>query len=172
MKSSKSLLALTATTPLALAAVLAAAPQAGAAVGNATVSGPRVLDNGRTLSVMLGNAVSDVNADDAMAQQVTAALAGNGIGDLVAYAMRNSPQRTSTCNAAVTATDPNGAGGTGSAVLRTGQASNEIRIPDQAAGTKWAVGDFDHFAVKVTCTDTSGTGMSVTTVDQDGIATQ
>jgi hypothetical protein len=169
---SKSLLALTATTPLALAAVLAAAPQAGAAVGGAMVDGPRVLDNGRTLSVVLDSAITDANTDSAMAQEVAGALAGEGIGDLVAYALRNGPPQTSACNATVTATDPDGARGTASAALRTGQASNEIRVPDQAAGTRWGVGDFDRFDVRIECTAPPGAGMSVTTVDQDGIATQ
>jgi hypothetical protein len=171
MRPDKSRWTLAASAPLALAAVLAAAPQAGAGVGGAAVSSPHVAADG-TLTVEFTSAVSDQAADAAEARNVAASFVGEWAGQLIDEAARNNPPHAAaTCRANATATDPNGATGTASADVPTGLNDTRLVIPDQAPRTKWGVGDLDHFTVELVCTDT-GTGGSVSraVIDQDETA--
>lgn len=158
--------------PLAVAALLAAAPQAVAGVADAAVNNPQVVDQGGKLAVDFTSAVSDQTADAAEAREVAAGLVGDWAGQLVDQAERDNPPRNATCQATATATDPNGATGTASVPVPTGYADTMLQIPDQAPGTtKWGVGDLDHFTVNVTCTDmTAGGGISKAVIDEDAIA--
>lgn len=156
--------------PLALGTVLAAAPQASAGISDAVLSSPHVLDNGKTLNVTFSSAITDAITDNTIARNAASAVVGNWVGDLLDYAVRNTPTRTSTCRVTTTATDPNGAKGTTSAVIPVGVTKMALNIPDQAPGTKWAVGDRDHFAVTLVCTDDqSAAQVSELTIDQDEI---
>jgi hypothetical protein len=171
MRPDKSRWTLAASAPLALAAVLAAAPQATAGVAGAALSNPRVLTDGGTLSVDFTSAVSDQAADTAEARNVAASLVGEWAGQLIDDAARNNPPRVSTCQVKATATDPDGAAGTASAAVPSGVGDTPLTIPDQAAGTKWGVGDLDHFTVELTCTDTgAGGSVSRAVIDQDETA--
>jgi hypothetical protein len=170
MKPRKSLGALAVATPLAVAAVLAAAPQAGASIADATMNNPQVLDHGSMLSIMFSSTISGDATDAAAAQNVAAGLAGSGVGALVDYALQHSPQQTSTCRVTATATDPDGAGGTASADVPVGMTENEIRIPDQVHGTKWGKGDLDHFNVQLVCAQNQRGNVSKAILDQDGVA--
>lgn len=171
MRPDKSRWTLAVSAPLALAAVLAAAPQAGAGVGGAAVSSPHVVSAGGTLTVEFTSAVSDQAADTAEARNVAASLVGDWAGQLVDEAARENPPHASTCRVNATATDPNGATGTASAAVPTGIGQTQLTIPDQAAGTKWGVGDLDHFTVQLTCTDTGmGGSISRAVIDQDEVA--
>lgn len=171
MKPPTPLRVLTAATPLALAVVLGGAAQADAAIGDAGVDSPHVLNQGATLRVTLESAVSDQAADNALARSMADSLAGNWIGGVIDYAIRNSPSRPTTCQATATATDPNGATGTGSATVPVGMANTQIDIADQTPGTRWAVGDVDHLNVQVTCDDGRGdTQVQKATLDEDALA--
>lgn len=171
MKPPTFLRVLTAATPLALAAVLAGAAQADAAISDAGVDNPQVLNHGATLRVTLESAVSDQAADDALARKMADSVAGDWIGGVIDYAIRNAPQRPTTCRASATATDPNGATGTGSATVPVGVATTQIDLPDQTPGTKWAAGDVDHLSVQVTCDDGRGdTQVEKATLDRDALA--
>jgi hypothetical protein len=171
MKPPTFLRVLTAATPLALAAVLAGAAQADAAIGDAGVDNPHVLNHGATLRVTLESAVSNQAADDALARNMADSVAGSWIGGMIDYAIRNSPQRPTTCQATATATDPNGATGTGSATVPVGMTTTQIDIADQTPGTTWAVGDIDHLNVQVTCADGRGNSqVAKATLDQDALA--
>jgi hypothetical protein len=170
MKPRKSLGALAVATPFAVAAVLAAAPQAGAAIADASMNNPQVLDHGDTLSVMFDSTISSDATDQAAAQTVATGLAGNWVGGLVDYALRHSPQQTSACRVTATATDPDGAGGTASAEIPAGTTENEIRIPDQVRGTKWGKDDIDHFNVQLTCAQNRQGNVSKAILDQNGTA--
>jgi hypothetical protein len=170
MKPRKSLGALAVATPLAVATVLAAAPQAGAAIADAAMNNPQVLDHGNTLSIMFSSTISSDAADDAAAQNVATGLGGNVVGGLVDYALRHSPQQISTCRVTATATDPDGAGGTASADVPAGVTENEIRIPDQVHGTKWGKGDVDHFNVQLNCAQDQRGNVSKAILDQDAAA--
>lgn len=168
--STKTLRTLTAAAPLAFAALLAAAPQASAAIGGAVVDNPHVVDQGRALSVSFGTAVTDAATDNAIARNVANTFLGDWAGPLMQAAMQNAPQPASTCHMTMTATDPNGARGTVSGPVQSGVVANDLSIPDQAPGTKWGAGDMDHFAVEVTCADAErGTQMSKATIEQDQI---
>ena len=171
MQPAKSLRAVTAASPLALAAILAAAPQASAGINGATLDNPRVLDSGKTLSVMLSSDISDDTTDDAVARNVADTFAGDWAGGLIENAMRNTPRRVSTCRVTATASDPNGATGTASTAVPTGVTSKELRFPARAPGGKWGVGDVDHFAVQLACTgDQKATPVGKATIDQDETA--
>lgn len=172
MNAPKSLRALAVAAPVAVAAVLASAPLAGAAVGDAGMTDPHVIDQGNKLAVTLGSTVSNDAADNAMARAMTERLVGGWAGDLVDYAVRNNtPAQAQTCRATVTAIDPDGAAGTASALVPTGASNMELDIVDQAAGTKWAVGDVDHFTLQFTCTGAKQAGnMAQTILDEDQIA--
>jgi len=171
MKPAKSLRALTAATPIAFLAVLASAPQASAGIGDAVLGSPQVMHDGNTLGVLFSSTVTDQGTDNAIAQKVTEAFLGSWADGLVDSAVHNAPPSVSTCRVTVTATDPNGATGTTSAVVPTGMNSNELEIPDQVHGTKWGVGDLDQFSVQLTCTDNQRGGqVSKVTLDQTEIA--
>ena len=171
MKPPTPLRVLTAATPLALAAVLVGAAQADAAIGDASLDSPHVLNHGATLRVTLESAVTNQAADDALARGVADSVAGNWIGGMIDYAIRTTPARPTDCQATATAADPNGAAGTGSATVPVGLANTEIDIADQTPGTKWAVGDTDHLNVQVTCTDGRGeTQVEKATLDEQAIA--
>jgi hypothetical protein len=171
MKPPTFLRVLTAATPLALAVVLGAATQADAAIGDAGLESPHVLNHGATLRVTLETAVSNQAADDALARNVAESVAGNWIGGVIDDAIRNSPSRPTTCQATATASDPNGATGTGSATVPVGMANTQIDIADQTPGTKWAIGDVDHLNVQVTCADGQrGSQVEKATLDQDALA--
>jgi len=110
-------------------------------------------------------------ADDALARNMADSVAGSWIGGMIDYAIRNSPQRPTTCQATATATDPNGATGTGSATVPVGMTTTQIDIADQTPGTTWAVGDIDHLNVQVTCADGRGNSqVAKATLDQDALA--
>ena len=161
---------LTTAASLALASVFAAAPSASAAIGDPTLNTPRVLDNGRTLSVPF-----DVSADEvgntAMAQDLAASLVGGWAGQLIGYAAANAPQDPATCHATVTATDSDGAAGSASVDIPAGARTETAAIVDQARGTRWGVGDVDHFNLKFACTDVHrNSKLSEVEVDQAAIA--
>lgn len=171
MRPDKSRWTLAASAPLAIAAVLAAAPQATAGVAGAAVSNPHVVSNGSTLTVDFTSAVSDQAADAAEARNVAASFVGEWAGQLIDEAARNNPPSASTCRVKATASDPDGAAGTASAAVPSGIGDVQLAIPDQAAGTKWGVGDLDHFTMELTCTDTGmGGSVSRAVVDQDETA--
>lgn len=169
MNSAARLRALTAAAPLALAAILASAPQASAGISDAALGNTHVLNHGYTLGVVISSAISDDSTDYASARNVADAFAGNWVGNLVNDAARNTPPSVTTCRVAVTATDPDGATGSASAAVPTGVANVGLNIPDQARGTKWGVGDFDHYAVRLTCSAQGG-NVNEVTLDQDEIA--
>jgi len=134
MRPDKSRWTLAASAPLALAAVLAAAPQAGAGVGGAAVSSPHVAADG-TLTVEFTSAVSDQAADAAEARNVAASFVGEWAGQLIDEAARNNPPHAAaTCRANATATDPNGATGTASADVPTGLNDTRVTYHEPA---KW-----------------------------------
>jgi hypothetical protein len=170
MKPHRSLRALAAATPLAVATLLAAAPQASAGISDAALNNPHVLEHGAKLSVEFSSAISDSAADAATARKVADSLVGTWAGDLVDEAMRNAPASTSTCRVAATAIDPDGAAGTVSAAIPAGVANTELDIPDQTPGTTWGAGDLDHFTVQLTCTDTQRGNVSRTVLDEDQTA--
>ena len=171
MKPPKSLRALAVATPLALAASLASAPLASAGINDAALNNPHVLDQGTMLGVVFNSAISDDTTDNAIARNTADTFVGNWAGALVEYALRNTPPRVSTCRVIATATDSDGATGTTSAAVPAGVTHIELDIPDQAPHTKWGIGDLDHFAVQLTCTDTQrGTQESKATIDQDETA--
>jgi len=169
----------TAAATVALFGVLAAAPQASAAIGAAALNTPHVVDGGRSLSVPL-DASADQAAGVAMAQKVADSLAGTWLGSLIqdATAASAAPAGsaasaapTSTCRATVAATDSNGAAGTATEILPATGSAKPLTIPDQTRGTRWGAGDVDHFTLKMTCTDTrNNSQLSDVTVDQDAIA--
>jgi hypothetical protein len=164
----RTLRTLTAAAPLAVAALMAAAPQASAAIGGAALENPHVADQGRTLNVTLGSAITDAATDNAIAGGVAQSLLGGWAGNLMQYAAQHAPQPEAACRATVTATDPNGAHGSVSTVVKPGVADNQLNIPDQARGTTWASGDVDHFTAQITCSDTKrGTQISRATIEQD-----
>jgi hypothetical protein len=164
---------LTTATPLALATLVTAASPAGAAISEATLTNPRVLNNGNTLSVQFSTtatSTTDTAATAAAAQNVVQALGGGWISGLIAYAVQNAPQqRPSTCHVTVTAKDPSGATGTASATLAPGTTTTELDIQNQTRGTNWGIGDSDNFQVQLACTDGNGNQRRVT-VDEDQIA--
>jgi hypothetical protein len=171
MKPSTSLRALTAATPLALFALLASTPQASAEIGGTALNNARVLGHGATLGVVFTSAVSNDATDNANARKAASALAGNWVGGLVDYALRNTPPHVSTCRLTTTVTDPNGATGTASAIVPAGVANNVLDVPDQTPGTTWGVGDFDHFDSQFACTDAqSGSQLSKVIIAQDATA--
>jgi hypothetical protein len=161
---------LTVATSLALTGVFAGAPLASAAIGDPTLNTPRVLDNGRTLSVPF-----DVSADEvgntAMAQDLAASLVGGWAGQLIGYAAANAPQDPATCHATVTANDSNGARGRASVDIPAGVTTETVAIANEARETKWGVGDVDHFTLKFACTDVHrNSKLSEVEVDQAAIA--
>lgn len=157
--------------PLALGTILAGAPQASAAISGVVPSSPRVLDNGKTLNVTFSSDITDAASDNAIARDVAGALGGNGLGDLVKYALSKAPTRTSNCRATVTATDSDGATGTASAAVPVGATNVAVNLPDQTPGTKWGVGDRDRLNVTLICTDSrSGAQLSEVTIDRDETA--
>lgn len=171
MHTPTSLRAVTAAAPLALAAVLASAPQASAGINGVTLTNPRVLDSGKTLSVTLDSDISDAATDNAIARKVADTFAGDWAGGLIENAMRNTPPRPSTCRVTATASDSNGATGTASATLPTGVSNKELDFPARTPGAKWGVGNVDHFAIQLACTDDqNATPVGRATIDQDEIA--
>lgn len=157
--------------PLALSTIFAAAPQASAAISGVVPSSPRVLDHGKTLNVAFSSAITDAVSDNAIARNVADAFVGNGLGDLVEYALSKTPTRTSTCRATATATDSNGATGTASAAVPVGVTNIALDLPDQTPDTRWGVGDRDHLTVTLICTDSrSGAQLSEVTIDRDETA--
>ena len=170
MRPLTSLCAITAATPLALAGVLAGASPASAAISVAGLNTPQVLNNGSTLRVPV-NVTADGAADAAIARNVADKFLGDWASGLIGYAARNTPLTTRTCLVTATVTDPDGAAGTASATVPAGMSISSLNVPDQVRGTHWGVGDFDHFTVKLTCTEgEKNTSHSEVTVDQDAIA--
>lgn len=172
MRPLTSLPTITATASLALAGVLAAAPQASAAVGVADLNTPQVLDNGATLRVPV-NVTTGQAADMTLARNVAEEFLGDWAADLIDAAARNTPPTTRTCLVTAKVADPNGASGTASATVAAGASLSSLDVPNQVRGAHWGAGDFDHLAVKTTCTDTSAGGNashSEVTVDQDAFA--
>lgn len=165
----KPLRTLTAAAPLALTALtallLSAAP-ADAGVGATTIDNPRVTGNGSTLTAELSTTITDQSTDNAVAQNVADSFLGSWGADVISYALQNSPPRVSTCQATVTATDPDGATGTATTTVPTGTTTQQITLRNQTPGATWRVGDSDRFATRVVCTDT-GNGAQVTTVSVD-----
>jgi hypothetical protein len=160
----------TAAAAVALAGLLAAAPQASAAIGAAALHTPHVADDGANLVVPL-DATADQAAGMAMARKVADSLAGTWLSGLIQDATANAAPTAPTCRATVTATDSNGAAGTATEILPAQGAAKPLTIPDQTRGTRWGVGDVDHFTLKMTCTDTSrNSQLSDISVDQDAIA--
>ncbi|MBR7833928.1 hypothetical protein KDL01_11665 [Actinospica durhamensis] len=160
----------TVAASLALTAVFAAAPLASAAIGDPSLNTPRVLDNGRTLSLPF-----DVSADEvgntAMAQDLAASLVGGWAGQLIGYAAANAQQEPATCHATVTANDSDGARGTGSVDVPAGATMETVAIADEARDTRWGVGDVDHFTLKFACTDVHrNSKLSEVEVEQAAIA--
>lgn len=170
MRSLTSLRTITAGASLALAGVLAAAPEASAAISAPGLNSPQVLDNGSTLRVPV-NVTADGAADSTAAKKVADAFLGGWADGLIDYAIRNTPQATRTCLVTATVTDPNGAAGTASATVPAGASLSSLNVPNQVRGARWGSGDFDRFGVKVTCTDTYGnTSHSELTFDQNATA--
>lgn len=172
MRPLTALRTVTATVSLALAGVLAAAPTASAAVGVAGLNTPQILDNGATLRVPV-NVTADQAADTALARNVADEFLGDWAAGLIDAAARNAPPTMRTCLVTAQVTDPNGASGTASATVAAGTSLNSLDVPNQVRGAHWGAGDFDHLAVKTTCTDTSARGNashSEVTVDQDAFA--
>jgi hypothetical protein len=131
---------------------------------------PRVLNNGSTLRVPV-NVTADGTADAAFARNVADRLLGGWAGGLIDYAARNTPPTTRTCLVTATVTDPNGAAGTASTTVPAGTSISSLDVPNQVRGAHWGVGDLDHFAVKLTCTDDHrNTSHSEVTVDRDAAA--
>jgi hypothetical protein len=163
---------LTVATPLALAAVLGAAAQADASIGDAGLDNPHVLNHGATLRVTLESEVSNQAADDAAAQRVADSLAGNWLGGVIEYAIKNAPQHTpTTCTATANATDSDGAAGSATVAVPTGVTNTQIDLADQTAGAKFAAGDIEHLSVRLTCTDGANNSQSDTAVvARDAIA--
>lgn len=160
---------LTAAAPLAFVAILASAPLASAGISDAALGNTHVLNHGNTLSVMVSSATSDDSTDSATAQNVADAFIGGWASSLIANAMRNTPPSVTTCQAAVTVTDPDGATGSASGAVPVGVATIKLNVPDRAPGTKWGVGDLDHYALQLTCSAQRG-NISKVTIDQDEIA--
>lgn len=157
--------------PLALGTIFAAAPQASAAISDVVPSSPRVLDNGKTLNVVFSSAITGAITDNIIARNLASAFVGNRLGDLVEYALPNTPARVSSCRVTTTAIDSNGATGTASAAVPVGVTNIALNLPDQTPGTRWGVGDRDHLAVTLICTDSqSGAQMSEVTTDRDETA--
>lgn len=170
MRPHTSLRTIATVAPLAVAGVLATIPQASAAVSVAGLNTPHVLDNGATLRVPV-NVADDGAADTTAARNVADAFLGGWAGDLIGYAARNTPPTSRTCLVTATVTDPDGARGTASATVPTGTSLTSLDVPNQVRGARWGVGDFDHIAVKFTCTDTQkNASHSEVTVDQDAAA--
>jgi len=114
------------------------------------------------------NVTADAGADATAARKVADAFLGGWADGLIDFAVRNTPPVTRTCLVTATVTDPNGAAGTASATVPAGASLSSLNVPNQVRGTRWGVGDFDRFGVKVTCTDTYGnTSHSEVTVDQN-----
>lgn len=165
-----SLRILTTAAPLALAGVLVTAPQASAAISVAGLNTPQVLDNGSTLRVPV-NVTADGAADTTIARNLAEKFLGDWAGGLIDYAVQNTPATTRTCLVTATVTDPGGAAGTATATVPAGTSISSLNVSNQVRGTRWGVGDFDHFALKLTCTDAHGnSSRSEVTVDQDAIA--
>lgn len=170
MRPHTSLRTIATVVPFAVAGLLAATPQASAAVSVVGLNTPHILNNGATLRVPV-NVANDGAADTTAARNVADAFLGGWAGDLVDYAARNTPPTTRTCLVTATVTDPDGAKGTASATVPTGTSLTSLDVPNQVHGARWGVGDFDHLAVKLACTDTQGnTSHSEVTVDQHAAA--
>lgn len=154
--------ALAAAAPLALALVLAAAPQASAGILDGSANNLEVLDHISALSTII-NSDADFN-DNANRRN-----RGNG-DEPFAGAMRDAGP-PAECEATVTATDPDGATGTATTALPTGQASTELDIPDTAPGTAWGHGDTDHLAGQIVCSDArTGAVLGMVSIDVDRTA--
>lgn len=176
-----------AAASVALVGVLAAAPQADAAVAAAAINAPHVLDHGKNLSVPLNASNDQTAADDAaLAQSLADSLAGTWIGGIIDYATSHAasadaapqagsnsaaPATTTTCRATVTAKDPSGATGTASELVPAGRDAAPLTVPDQAAGTRWGVGDLDHFTLRFTCSAKGGSSqLSDVTIAEDAVS--
>lgn len=155
----------------ALAGLLAAAPQASAAIGPTGLGdSPRVLDGGRSLTVPLDGASADQAAGIATAQQMADSFAGSWLGGVLQYAADHSATTTPTCRVTVAATDPNGAAGTATALLPNQGTAAPLTIMNRTKGARWGAGDVDHFSTKMTCTDMrDNSQLSNVTMDQDAV---
>lgn len=161
MSSSRSLRTMAAATPLAVAVILAAAPQASAGLIDGSLNNLHVADKSNILGALLNSHITDLPNNNANTRND-----GNRNNSIRAAAP------TAMCELTITATDPDGATGTASIAVPPDAAyAHEIQIPDQAPSTKWHVGDVDHLVGQLACSDTeTGALVGLVVIDEDETA--
>lgn len=147
-----------AAVPLAAAVILPAAPQASAGLIDGSLNNLHVLDQANILGALVNSRIGDSNNNN-----------GNGRNIDFGATMRDAPGVT--CEITATATDPDGATGTVSVAVPAADAQTELYFRDQRSGTRWGVGDLDHVAGQLTCSDArTGALVGMVAIDTDEIA--
>jgi hypothetical protein len=134
---------------VAFGALVALAPAAQAGMIDGSLNNLHTLDHSNILGVMAMSAITDGSNSNANTR------AAGKINNSVHMQAADTAASAQSCTLTVTARDPDGAWGRATVAVPEGTAGTVIRIPDESPVAVYGVGDTDHLAGDIVCTDTA-----------------